>query len=164
MANVKRIIGIDPGLVHTGWGVIDSEGNERRYVASGVILPKAKDALPRRLAFIFDELGKVVDLWTPTECAIEITFVNKNPATTLLLGHARAAAILAAATKGIPIAEYEPNKIKKAIAAAGHADKTQVDKMVRILLPAARPKSSDESDALAIALAHANYSRIFIHD
>jgi len=154
-----RIIGIDPGLVHTGWAVVDAVGNERRYVASGVILPPVKDALPARLAFIFAELGAVVDLWKPGECGIEITFVNKNPATTLVLGHARAAAMLAASTRGIPVYEYEPNKIKKAIACAGHADKDQIDKMVRILLPGVAPKSPDESDACAIALCHANYSR-----
>ena len=156
MAAIKRIIGIDPGLVHTGWGVIDAAGNERKYVASGVILPKTKDELSARLAFIFGGLCEVIDLWKPSECAIEITFSNKNPKTTLLLGHARAAALLAAAIKGLPVFEYEPNKIKKAVSAAGHADKTQIDRMVRIFLPTARPKSPDESDALAIALTRAN--------
>jgi len=154
-----RILGIDPGLIHTGWGVIESVGNERRYTASGVILAPTKDPLPIRLAFIFTELGRVLDLWGPEECGIEITFANRNPATSLTLGHARAAAILAASTRGIPIYEYEPNKIKKAIAAAGHADKDQVERMVRLLLPAANPKTADESDALAIALCHANHVR-----
>ena len=154
-----RIIGIDPGLVHTGWAIIDSIGSERHYVASGVILPPTKNALPERLSFIFKELGVLTDLWKPDESAVEITFVNKNPTTTLILGHARAAAILALATKEIPIYEYEPNKIKKAITGAGHADKGQVDRMVQILLPKAMPKTADESDALAIALTHSNYSR-----
>jgi crossover junction endodeoxyribonuclease RuvC len=159
MGKSKRIIGIDPGLVHTGWAVIDSVGNERHYAASGVILPSVKDPLPDRLSFIFNEVGKLMDLWKPDECGIEITFVNQNPTTTLLLGHARAAAILAAATRGVPVYEYEPNKIKKAVTGQGHADKGQIDAMVRILLPAAAPKTSDESDAIAIALAHSNYSR-----
>ena len=154
-----RIIGIDPGLVNTGWAVIDSVGNERRYVASGVIKPPVKESLPERLSFIFKELGDLVDLWKPCECGIEITFVNKNPTTTLILGHARAASMLAVSTRGIPVHEYEPNKIKKAITSAGHADKAQVERMVAILLPAAKPKSPDESDALAVALTHANYSR-----
>jgi crossover junction endodeoxyribonuclease RuvC len=159
MAEARRIIGIDPGLVHTGWAVIDAVGNERRYVASGVILPKVKDALPDRLSCIFKELGVLIDLWKPAECGIEITFVNQNPTTTLLLGHARAAAILAAAMRNIPVYEYEPNRIKKAIVGAGHADKSQIDAMVRVLLPAAKPTSPDEADAIAIALAHSNYSR-----
>ena len=159
MGNVRRIIGIDPGLVHTGWGVIEAVGNERRYIASGVVLPPKNAELPVRLTFIFNELGKIIDLWNPSEAAIEITFVNKNPTTTLLLGHARSAAILATSTREIPLSEYEPTKIKKAIATAGHADKGQVERMVRILLPNAQPKTSDESDALAIALAHSNHNR-----
>lgn len=156
---LKRIIGIDPGLIHTGWAVIESVGNERRYVASGVIMPPKKETLPERLSFIFKELGIIIDSYNPNECGIEITFVNKNPTTTLILGHARAAAILSVSTRGIPVFEYEPNKVKKAIAGAGHADKSQIDAMVRILLPAAKPSSPDESDAIAIALAHSNYSR-----
>ncbi|MDR3208515.1 MAG: crossover junction endodeoxyribonuclease RuvC [Rickettsiales bacterium] len=160
MKSERRVIGIDPGLVHTGWAVIDSVGSGRHYVASGVILPSTKGVLPARLSFIFNELGALLDLWKPDECGIEITFVNQNPTTTLLLGHARAAAILAIATRGIPIYEYEPNKIKKAITGAGHADKSQIDAMVRLLLPSAKPKTPDEADAIAIALAHSNYSRI----
>jgi len=156
---MTRIIGIDPGLVHTGWAVIDSIGSERKYVASGKIEPKRDAPLAARLAFIFDNLGTVIDLWKPDEFAIEYTFVNKNPTTTLLLGHARAAAILAAGTREIPIFEYEPNKIKKAVSAAGHADKSQIMGMIKILLPAANPKSADEADACAVALAHSNMSR-----
>lgn len=154
----KRIIGIDPGLLHTGWAVIDSVGNGRHYIASGVILPPTKKALSARLAFIFEELGVIVERLNPDECAVEITFVNQNPTTTLLLGHARAAAILAVSTREIPVFEYEPNKIKKAIAGAGHADKSQIDAMIRILLPTAKPSSPDEADAIATALAHSNYN------
>ena len=154
-----RIIGIDPGLVHTGWAIIESEGNARHYVASGVVLPPVKESLPVRLSFIFKGLGELIDLWKPDECAVEITFANKNAASTLALGHARAAAIVSASARGIPVFEYEPNKIKKAIACAGHADKDQVERMVRMLLPAAKPKTADESDALAIALCHANMNR-----
>ena len=152
-------MGIDPGLLHTGWAVIESAGSERRYVASGVVLPNAKSPLPERLAVIFNEISKICDTWSPDECAIEITFVNKNPTSTLLLGHARAAAMCAVGTKNIPVYEYEPTVIKKAIACGGHADKAQVAAMVKILMPAAAPKTADESDALAIALSHSNMSR-----
>jgi len=156
---MTRILGIDPGLLHTGWAVIEKNGPEHRYIASGVILPKKTGTLPERLAIVFREVSKLCDTFMPDECSIEITFVNKNPQTTLILGHARAAAIVAIASRDIPVFEYEPNKIKKALTSAGHADKDQVYKMVRILLPAARPKTPDESDAIAIALAHCNMSK-----
>lgn len=154
-----RIIGIDPGLLHTGWAVIESLNADRKYIASGVVLPPKTDTLPNRLNYIFKEVSKLCETFKPDECSIEITFVNKNPQTTLILGHARAAAIVAVANKDIPIFEYEPNKIKKALTSSGHADKEQVYKMVRMLLPRAMPKTSDESDAVAIALAHSNMSK-----
>lgn len=154
-----RVIGIDPGLLHTGWAVIDTAGSERKYIASGVILPKTNLPLPERLAIIFNEVSKLCETFTPDECSIEITFVNMNPKSTLILGHARAAAIVAVATHNIPIFEYEPNKIKKALTGAGHADKDQIYKMIKILLPVAKPKTADESDAIAIALSHTNMSK-----
>ena len=157
---MTRILGIDPGLLHTGWAIIDTAGSSRKYVASGVILPKTNGTLPERLAIIFNEVSKLIDTFLPNECSIEITFVNKNPRTTLILGHARAAAIVAVSTRNIPIYEYEPNKIKKALTGAGHADKSAIDKMVKILLPAANPKTPDEADAIAIALSHANMSAL----
>lgn len=153
-----RILGIDPGLLHTGWAIIDSAGTSRKYVASGVILPPAKLSLAGRLAVIFRGVSQLCDTYKPDCCSIEVIFVNVNPKTTLVLGQARAAAIVAVADREIPVFEYEPNKIKKALAAAGHADKEQIYKMVRILLPAANPKTPDESDAIAIALAHSNMS------
>ena len=153
---MTRILGIDPGLLHTGWSIIESVGNSRKYIASGVILPKKTGELAERLAIIFNEVSKICESFSPDEASMEITFVNKNPTTTLILGHARAAAMVAISTHNIPIFEYEPNKIKKILTGAGHADKTAVDKMVRILLPGANPKTPDESDAIAIALAHAN--------
>ncbi len=156
---MTRVIGIDPGLIHTGWAVIESSGNTRKYIASGVILPPKMECLSNRLVYIFKEVSKLCEIFLPDECSIEITFVNKNPQTTLILGHARAAAIVAVADKNIPVFEYEPNKIKKTLTSAGHADKDQVYKMVRMLLPAAQPKSPDESDAIAIALAHTNMSK-----
>ena len=152
----KRVLGIDPGLLHTGWAVVDTAGQTRKYVASGVILPNPKMEMSERLVCIFREITKICEDCEPDECSIEITFVNKNPKTTLILGHARAAAVVAVANQNVPIFEYEPNKIKKALTGAGHADKSAVDKMVQILLPVAKPKTADEADAIAIALAHTN--------
>lgn len=156
---MKRILGIDPGLLHTGWAVIDVAGSARKYIASGVILPPTKIPLAERLAFIFNGVSDLCENFQPTECSIEVIFVNKNGKTTLLLGHARAAAITAVAVKNISVFEYEPNKVKKALTSSGHADKEQIYKMLSILLPMAKPKTPDESDAIAIALTHANTSR-----
>ena len=153
---MKRILGIDPGLLHTGWSIIDVNGASRKYIASGVILPPTKISLEKRLVFIFQNVSKICDEFKPNECAIEVIFVNKNGKTTLLLAQARAAAITAVAMQDIDVFEYEPNKVKKALACAGHADKEQIYKMLSILLPAAHPKTPDESDAIAIALTHAN--------
>lgn len=155
----RRVLGIDPGLLHTGWAVVDSAGQSRKYIASGVILPNPKLDMPQRLVLIFRELRNICETFRPDECSIEIIFVNKNPKTTLLLGQARASAIVAVAESNIPVFEYEPNVIKKALTGAGHADKAAVDKMVKILLPAAQPKTADEADAIAIALAHINTIR-----
>lgn len=155
----KRVLGIDPGLLHTGWAVVEASGQTRKYIASGVILPNPKLEMAERLVTIFRELTQICETFSPDECSIEITFVNKNPKTTLILGHARSAAIVAVANQDIPIFEYEPNKIKKALTGAGHADKSAVDKMVQILLPNAHPKTADEADAIAIALAHTNTTR-----
>ena len=159
---MKRILGIDPGLLHTGWAIIDVAGSTRKYVASGVILPPTKIDFAQRLAFIFNGISELCEKFNPTECSIEIIFVNKNGKTTLLLGHARAAAITAVATKNIPVFEYEPNKVKKALTGMGHAEKDQIYKMLSILLPTAHPKTADESDAIAIALTHANTSRLVL--
>ncbi len=155
----KRVLGIDPGLLHTGWAVVDTAGQSRKYIASGVILPNPKLEMAERLVTIFQELTKICEAFQPDECGIEIIFVNKNPKTTLLLGQARAAAIVAVANHNIPVFEYEPNVIKKALTGAGHADKSAVDKMVKMLLPMAHPKTADEADAIAIALAHTNTIR-----
>ena len=156
---MKRILGIDPGLLHTGWAIIDVAGSSRKYVASGVILPPTKIDFAQRLALIFNGITEICEKFQPTECSIEIIFVNKNSKTTLLLGHARAAAITAVAVKNIPVFEYEPNKVKKALTGMGHADKDQIYKILTMLLPTAHPKTNDESDAIAIALTHANTSR-----
>ena len=155
----KRVLGIDPGLLHTAWAVVDTAGQTRKYIASGVILPKTTLPFAERLATIFRGVSELCKTFSPDECSIEITFVNKNPKTTLILGHARAAAIVAVANRDIPVFEYEPNKIKKALTGAGHADKTAIDKMVQILLPMAHPRTADEADAIASALAHTNMTR-----
>lgn len=155
-----RIIGIDPGLLHTGWAIIDVAGSSRTYIASGVILPSAKLAMPERLKLIFRGVTDLCEKFKPDVCSIEIIFVNQNPKTTLALGHARAASIVAVGNLDIPIFEYEPNIIKKALTGAGHADKEQIYKMLKILLPAAKPKTADESDAIAIAMTHANMNSI----
>lgn len=157
-----RVLGIDPGLLHTGWAVVDSAGQSRKYVASGVILPNPKMEMSQRLVTIFRELRNICETFEPDECSIEIIFVNKNPKTTLLLGQARASAIVAVAYNDIPVFEYEPNVVKKALTGAGHADKAAVDKMVKMLLPMAHPKTADEADAIAIALAHTNMLKIKI--
>lgn len=156
---IMKILGIDPGLLHTGWAVIERDGLSRHYIASGVILPPAKLPLPERLDFIFRGVSELCKNFAPDVCSIEIIFSNKNPKTTLLLGHARAAAIVAVANNNVPVFEYEPNIIKKALTGAGHADKEQIYKMLSILLPAAKPKTADESDAIAIAMTHANMTK-----
>ncbi len=156
---MKRILGIDPGLLHTGWAIIDFSGSNRKYIASGVILPPTKLSLAQRLAFIFNNVSQICDEFHPDECSIEVIFVNKNGKTTLLLAQARSAAITAVAVRDIPLFEYEANKVKKALTASGHADKEQIYKMLSVLLPTAHPKTADESDAIAIALTHANTSR-----
>ncbi len=159
---MTRILGIDPGLLHTGWAVIESQGATRKYIASGVILPPAKMPMAERLATVFRGVDELCETFRPDACSIEVIFVNVNPKTTLILGQARAAAIVAVANRDIPVFEYEPNKIKKALTSAGHASKEQIDKMVRLLLPAARPKTPDEADAIAIALAHSNMARFVV--
>jgi len=156
---MKRILGIDPGLLHTGWAIIDFAGSTRKYVASGVILPPVKLSLAQRLAFIFNNVSQLCDEFHPDECSIEVIFVNKNGKTTLLLAQARSAAITAVAVHNIDVFEYEANKVKKALTSSGHADKEQIYRMLSVLLPTAHPKTADESDAIAIALTHANTSR-----
>jgi crossover junction endodeoxyribonuclease RuvC len=152
-----RIIGIDPGLRRMGWGVIDSDGVRLTYVASGHVTSDAADDLAYRLRELFDGLSSVLASFKPHEAAIEETFVNDNARATLKLGQARGMALLAPATKGIVVAEYAPNVIKKTVVGAGHAEKRQIQAMIGFLLPKARFDSADEADALAIAICHANH-------
>jgi crossover junction endodeoxyribonuclease RuvC len=153
---VVRILGIDPGLRNTGWGIIDVEGNRLSFVADGVVQPNPNLSLAERLQALFLEVQGLVAAYAPHECAIEESFVNKNPVSTLKLGHARAAAMLAPAVAGILVAEYKPNLVKKSVVGAGHADKVQVAAMMRILLPGSN-SSKDAADALAVAVCHAHH-------
>lgn len=141
----------------TGWGMIDVDGNTLSAVANGTVKADSKAPMSERLHHIFSEIGKVISAHQPGECAIEETFVNKNPTSTLKLGHARAAAMLAAAEAGLPVFEYTPNAVKKSVVGAGHADKDQVAAMVKMLLPGAEAESADAADALAVAICHAHH-------
>jgi crossover junction endodeoxyribonuclease RuvC len=152
-----RLLGLDPGLRHTGWGIIDSIGNRLIHVADGVVEPDVTLTLAERLHTLFVAVSVVVERFAPHECAIEDTFVNKNPTSTLKLGHARAAAMLAPAASQVPVFEYKPNLIKKSVVGAGHADKGQVAAMIGILLPGSRAGSADAADALAVAVCHAHH-------
>ena len=156
MGTMIRIVGIDPGLRRTGWGVIDSDGVRLIYVASGVITSEAEDELSARLLDLHRGLYAVVARYCPIEAAVEETFVNDNARATLKLGQARGIALLVPAQSGIKVAEYAPNQIKKTVTGVGHGDKAQVAAMVGMLLPKAKPESPDESDALAIAICHAH--------
>jgi crossover junction endodeoxyribonuclease RuvC len=153
-----RIIGIDPGLNNTGWGIIEQNQNALSYIASGVIKTNAKTPLSERLHLIDSELDKVISLYKPVSSAIEETFINKSGSSSLKLGMARGVAFLAPARVGLEVAEYGANKVKKSVVGAGHADKNQIQMMVKILLPKADFKSADAADALAIAICHAHHS------
>lgn len=150
-----RILGLDPGLRHTGWGLIEKEGSKVTFVAAGVISAQTDLTLAERLAEIHTAITQVILDFHPDEAAIEETFVNKNPTSTLKLGQARGAIILAPAEHQISVAEYTPNQIKKMVVGIGHADKNQVDMMVRRMLPTLPEHiPPDASDALAVALCH----------
>ena len=151
-----RIIGIDPGLRRTGWGVIDSDGVRLGYVACGCVVSDDAESLAMRLRQIFDGLQEVLARLAPAEAAIEQTFVNRDGAATLKLGQARGIALLVPALLGLRIAEYAPNAVKKTVVGAGHCDKSQIRAMVKCLLPRAAPDSADAADALAIAITHAH--------
>ncbi|MCP3385763.1 crossover junction endodeoxyribonuclease RuvC [Bradyrhizobium sp. CCGUVB4N] len=152
-----RIIGIDPGLRRTGWGVIEADGNRLIYIACGSVEPPDHLPLASRLLAIHEGLTAVLSHHTPMEAAVEQTFVNKDGVATLKLGQARGVAMLAPAMFGISVAEYAPNQVKKTVVGAGHADKQQIAMMLKILLPKAEPPSADAADALAIAITHAHH-------
>ena len=156
MAERIHILGLDPGLRRTGWGVITVEGTKLSYVACGVVTSDGDLGLALRLKQLHDRIGEVVRTWAPDEVAVEETFVNKDAQATLKLGHARAVALLVPALAGLSVAEYAANLVKKTVVGSGHADKRQIHAMVRVLLPKADPPSDDAADALAIAITHAH--------
>ena len=156
MSATIRIIGIDPGLRNTGWGIVDSTGNSLKFIASGTVKSDSKMDLASRLCQIHDGLEEIIHQYQPFEAAVENTFVNVNPASTLKLGQARGIAMLVPARAGLRVAEYAPNAVKKSVIGVGHGDKKQIQLMVKVLMPKAVFQTDDAADALAIAICHAH--------
>jgi crossover junction endodeoxyribonuclease RuvC len=154
-----RILGVDPGLSATGWGVIEATGSRLSFRACGSIVTDAQMALGRRLAFIHRELSDLIAEHAPEEGAVEETFVNRDPRSALKLGQARGVAIAALALAGLPVAEYAANLVKKTVVGVGHAEKAQVAMMVKMLLPTSSARTPDAADALAVAICHAQHRR-----
>lgn len=157
MTETIRIIGIDPGLRRTGWGIIEARANALSFVAAGTVTSDDKADLARRLCQLHDGLETVLADHRPLEAAVEATFVNRDAAATLKLGQARGIAMLVPARAGLAVAEYAPNAVKKAVIGVGHGDKAQIQMMVRVLLPKSTADSADAADALAIAICHAHH-------
>lgn len=156
MRKATRIIGIDPGLRHTGWGIVEIDGTKLSYIACGAVEPSPKADLADRLAALHEGLRIVIHDHAPDEAAVEETFVNKDARATLKLGAARGIAMLVPAQAGLRVAEYAPNQVKKSVVGAGHAEKQQIRLMVKVLLPKAEFRTDDMADALAIAICHAH--------
>ena len=157
MSLTIRILGLDPGLAQMGWGVIDVSGSRLSHVAHGVIATKTASGLGVRLMILHRELALVIQTHAPASIAVEQAFVARDPQAALKLGHARAVALIVPAMRGLRVAEYAPNEVKKAVVGAGHAEKQQVTRMVRLLLPRSCPATSDAADALAVAICHAHH-------
>lgn len=155
--NAVRLLGLDPGLQHTGWGLVESAGSRLRHLGDGVISTDAALPLAERLAILHRALNELLAGWQPDEAAVEHTYVNKNPGAALKLGQARGVVLLAPALLGIPVAEYQAMEVKRAVVGTGHADKVQVADMVKRLLPGATLKRADAADALAVAICHASH-------
>jgi crossover junction endodeoxyribonuclease RuvC len=153
-----RLLGLDPGLRRTGWGVIEAEGVRLRFIAAGVIESDDARSLAERLLQLHDGLAAVIERHRPAEAAVEESFVNRNPASTLKLGLARGVALLTPARAGVPVTEYPANLIKKSVVGAGHAAKEQIQMMVATLLPGCREVAADAADALAVAICHAHHT------
>ena len=156
MKDAIRIIGIDPGLRRTGWGIIDLHGNSLRFVAAGTVRSDDKADLASRLHQLHSGLSEIMVEHGPQEAAVEATFVNKDASATLKLGQARGIAMLVPARAGLPVFEYAPNAVKKAVIGVGHGEKQQIHMMLKILMPKAEFKGNDAADALAIAICHAH--------
>lgn len=163
MTGARRYIGLDPGLRNTGWGVIEAENNNLRHIANGSVATDSSLETAQRLRQLHDGLAEVLARWSPMEAAVEETFVNRNARSTLQLGLARGVVLLAPALVGLGVFEYSPNKIKKSVVGAGHADKYQVDVMVRHLLPGCEPADMDATDALAVAICHVHHAALNQH-
>lgn len=151
------IIGLDPGLGCTGWGLIAADGNRLSHVANGQVRTDPKDELPARLVRLEQALGEVIDSMSPDAAAVEEVFLNENPQSTLKLGQARGVVLLAAARRGLAVGEYAPRLVKKAVVGTGGAEKAQVHAMVQRLLPGAKIAGADAADALAVAITHAHH-------
>ena len=152
-----RILGLDPGLRRTGWGVIEAIGSRLVFVACGTVMPPEDGTLASRLAYLYTELAGVLRTYEPDEAAVEETFVNVNPASTLKLGQARGVVMVAPALAGVPVAEYAALLVKKTVVGAGRAEKAQIRMMMKVLLPQADFKTDDAADALAVAVTHAQH-------
>ncbi|WP_189427322.1 crossover junction endodeoxyribonuclease RuvC [Devosia pacifica] len=152
-----RIIGIDPGLRRCGWGVIEVEGSRLSFVECGTIRPPTEGELAERLAVLHRELDAVLGRMRPLEAAVEETFVNKGPRSALTLGQARGVVLLTPAIRGLPVAEYAANLVKKSVVGTGHAAKDQIGLMVKTLLPGSKAGDADAADALAVAICHAHH-------
>ena len=152
-----RLLGLDPGLQHTGWGMVESAGSRLRHLGDGVISTDASQPLADRLCTLHRGILLLLEQWQPDEAAVEHTYVNKNPQAALKLGQARGVVLLTPALTGIPVAEYQAMEVKRAVVGTGHADKVQVEAMVKRLLPGAVMRRSDAADALAIAICHAHH-------
>ncbi len=157
MAPPIRILGIDPGLRKTGWGVVVSEGSKLSFVACGCVESDGALPLGQRLRQLHDGLNKVLATHRPHEAAVEETFINRDPQSALKLGQARGIALVVPALAGLDVAEYAANLVKKTVVGVGHADKKQVQAMIRVLLPKAETSSADAADALAVAICHAQH-------
>lgn len=157
MIGTVRIIGIDPGLRRCGWGVIESTGNRLSYVASGTVTPPVDLDLPRRLVLLFEGLSELIRTYQPDEAAVEETFVSAGARSALQLGQARGIALMTPASLGLPVGEYAANLVKKSVVGSGHADKVQIQLMVKTLMSSADFKGADAADALAIAICHAHH-------
>lgn len=154
---MARIMGIDPGLRRCGWGIIESTGNRLSFVACGTLTPATTSTLAERLAELHAGLGALIGEYRPDEAAVEETFVNQGARSALQLGQARGVALMTPASLGLPVGEYAANLVKKSVVGTGHADKEQVQLMVRTLLPGASFRGADAADALAIAICHAHH-------
>jgi len=154
---MMRVLGLDPGLRNTGWGVIEAEANRLRHVANGVVSSDPSGNLAERLLQLAEGIEEVLRSYEPSDAAVETSLSNKNPASTLKLGMARAVSLLSPARIGIPVGEYLPMIVKKAVVGTGHADKVQVQTMVRHMLPGCEIVAADAADALAVAICHAHH-------